>query len=118
MLRNHKILLIQIISVSCVFFAVAGVNAATLNWLASNGNPTGYKIYYGTDANSPSNSKDVGNVTRYNIDQLPLYENIRYYFCVSAYNAEGESATCPPVSYTPGDSSPPLPPVGLEAVTK
>ncbi len=113
--KNQKISLYYVITICCLIISVCRVNAATLNWTASTGNPTGYKVYYGTNANSPSNSKDVGNVTNYNIDQLPLSENVRYYFSVSAYNAEGESATCPPVAYTPGDSTPPVPPVGLKA---
>jgi hypothetical protein len=72
-------------------------------------------VYYGTNAGNPSNSKKVGNVTAYNLDQLPLSENVQYFICVSAYNASGESAPCAPVGYMPGDSTPPKPPFGLFA---
>lgn len=110
---NKKMVKILIITICCNFLSVLAINAATLNWVDSSGNPAGYKIYYGTNVSTPSHSKDVGNVTRYNLDQLPLSENVQYYFCVSAYNAAGESAPCPPVSYTPGDTTPPSPPIGL-----
>ena len=106
------------ITVCCIAFSVLGVNAATLNWKSSQGNPDGYKVYYGTDANNPSHSKDVGNVTQYNIDQLGLPENVQYYFYVTAYNTHGESAPCPPVAYTSGDTTPPVAPIGLNAVAK
>ncbi len=113
MTKWKKISKLQILSIFFVVLWASHINAATLRWSPSSGSPTGYKIYYGTNANNPSKSKDVGNKTSYNIDQLPLSENVRYFFCVSAYNAEGESAPCPPVGYTPGDSTPPSPPKGL-----
>jgi CxxC motif-containing protein len=113
MTKWKKISKLQILSIIFVVLWASHTNATTLRWSPSSGSPSGYKVYYGTNANNPSKSKDVGNKTSYNIDQLPLSENVRYYFRVSAYNAQGESAPCPPVGYTPGDSTPPSPPKGL-----
>jgi hypothetical protein len=110
--KSAKLLLI---SIFFIWITALGSHAATLRWEASSGNPDGYKVYYGTNASNPSNSKDVGNVNAYNLDQLPLSENVQYYFCVSAYNAAGESPPCPPVGYSLGDTTPPTPPVGLVA---
>jgi hypothetical protein len=96
--------------------AAAGAYAATLHWDPSDGTVDGYKVYYSASKSSPSNSKDVGKVISYNLDKLPLSENVQYYFSVSAYNAAGESAPCPPVAYKPGDSTPPMVPTGLTAL--
>ena len=100
-----------------IFFcaAVSFATAATLAWNASSGNVDGYKVHYGTTASNPSKSIDVGKATQYDIDKLPLNDNVEYFFCVSAYNAVGESDPCPPVAYTPADTTPPSPPVGLMA---
>ena len=87
--------------------------AASLVWDNSSGTVDGYKVYYGTSSSNPSNTIDVGNTTQYDIDSLPLTENTQYYFCVSAYNTAGESDPCAPVAYTPADTTPPAPPVGL-----
>ena len=95
--------------------AVSLATAATLAWDASSGTVDGYKVHYGTSASNPSKSIDVGNATQYDIDKLPLNENTQYFFCVSAYNIAGESDPCPPVAYTPADTTPPSPPIGLVA---
>ena len=97
------------------FLIISTTNAATLKWDASTGVVNGYKIYYGTSPDAPSQSIDAGNVQQYQIDNLPLSENIQYYFCVSAYNSSGESPPCAPIAYSPGDSTPPVPPTGLVA---
>ena len=89
--------------------------AASLVWDASSGTVDGYKVHYGTSPTNHPNTVDVGNNTQYSIDALPLSENTQYYFCVSAYNTAGESDRCAPVAYTPADSTPPSPPVGLVA---
>lgn len=87
--------------------------AATLVWDSSNGVVEGYRVHYGTQPSSPSVSVDVGNNTQYNLEPLPLQENRSYYFCVTAYNSAGESPPCPEVVFTPGDNTPPVPPVSL-----
>ncbi len=107
-----KIIILMLIT---VFTTITVGSAATLVWDASTGTVDGYNVYYGTSATNPSESVNVGDVTQYSIDSLPLSENVQYYFCVSAYNTAGESAPCAPVAYTPADTTPPQPPVGLEA---
>ena len=98
-----------------VFIMISVGSAATLVWDASSGTVDGYKVHYGTSSGNPTSTVDVGNTTQYSIDSLPLSENTQYYFCVSAYNTAGESAPCAPVAYTPADTTPPTPPVGLVA---
>lgn len=98
-----------------VISPIVTADAATLNWDPSSGEVDGYKVYYGTNASSPSKSVDVGNVTKYTLDNLPLAEKTQYYFCVTAYNAAGESPPCDPVAYTQQDNTPPAPPKGLTA---
>ena len=63
----------------------------TLTWNASTGEVTGYRLYYGTSAESYTQNTDVGNVTSYSTDFLPLTEGTSYYFVVTAYNSAGES---------------------------
>lgn len=96
-------------------FTPAAGSAATLVWDASSGTVDGYKVHYGTISGNPSNTLDVGNTTLYDLNNLPLAEGVTYYICVSAYNAAGESQPCAPVAFTPGDNTPPLPPMGLMA---
>ena len=97
------------------FVMISSSSAATLLWNESSGTVDGYKVHYGTSSSNPTNTIDVGDTTQYNIDALPLSENTQYYFCVSAYNTAGESDPCAPVAYTPADTTPPSPPVGLTA---
>jgi hypothetical protein len=104
-----------ILTLIMAFAAVSIVPAATLVWDPSSGTVDGYNVYYGTSATSPGKSVNVGNTTQYPINSLPLSENVQYYLCVSAYNTAGESAPCAPVAYTPADTTPPTPPVGLVA---
>lgn len=111
-----KVYIKPLILVFVIFFgAISFCPAATLVWDASSGTVEGYTVHYGTSLGNPTNSLDVGNTTQYNIDSLPLSENTQYYFCVSAYNSAGESDPCAPVAYTPADTTPPQPPVGLTA---
>ena len=86
--------------------------AETLVWSPSSGNVDGYNVYYGTSPGDQSSSVDAGNATQYDLNNLPLSEGVTYYICVSAYNTAGESPPCPPVVFTPGDSTPPAPPLG------
>ena len=104
-----------IVTLILVFSAISVVSAATLVWDASSGTVDGYKVHYGTSPTNHPNTVDVGNKTQYSVDSLPLSENTQYYFCVSAYNSAGEGDRCTPVAYTPADSTPPAPPVGLVA---
>jgi hypothetical protein len=105
---------IGIIAFLILFNIISTGSTATLVWDASSGSVEGYKVHYGRSSSNFS-TVDVGNMTQYNIDSLPLSENIQYYFSVSAYNTAGESDLCTPVAYTPADSTPPQPPTGLSA---
>lgn len=89
--------------------------AETLVWDASSGQVDGYSVHWGTSQSSQPNSRDVGDMTRYDLDKLPLAEGITYYLSVSAYNAAGESPPCEPIAFIPGDNTPPAPPRGLWA---
>lgn len=113
----NRICLIRmaIFLIIALFFTSFAAGAATLRWGASSGEVDGYKVYIGTSPSSTSDSVDVGNVTSYSIDKLPLNDEVQYYFCVTAYNEVGESPPCDPVAYTTQDSTPPAPPTGLMA---
>lgn len=85
---------------------------ATLVWDSVQG-AQGYRVYWGTSAGSYPNHIDVGNVTQYSLDKLPLADNTTYYVTVTAYNSAGESGYAAPLRYSPGDNTPPLPPQGV-----
>ena len=99
--------------VMALFAAPAISKAETLVWDASSGIVEGYNVYYGTSPSDQSNYRDVGNTTQLDLNNLPLSDGVTYYLCVSAYNSAGESPPCAPVVFTPGDNTPPLPPIGL-----
>jgi len=82
---------------------------ATLVWDPVSG-AQGYRVYWGTSPGSYPNSRDAGSSTRYDLDSLPLADDTTYYFTVTAYNSAGESGYATPLSYSPGDNTPPLPP--------
>jgi len=103
------------ITVIAILIAPSLGLTATLVWDPSSGVVDGYKVYWGTSRNIPTESIDVGPRAAYNIDRLPLSEGVTYYISVSAYNSAGESARCAAVVYTLGDNTPPTPPVGLTA---
>ena len=114
--KARRIYALWIIGTAFAFLYNPAVsNAKTLIWSASSGQVDGYKVYWSTRRDSLTNSRDVGNSTRYDIDRLPLSEGVTYYLRVSAYNAAGESPPCAPVVFTPGDNTPPAPPGGLVA---
>jgi len=96
-----------------IFLIPATGMAQTLVWSPSSGQVDGYKVFYNTTPSNQSNFLDVGNTTQCDLNILPLSEGVTYYISISAYNAVGESPPCTPVVFTPGDSTPPLPPMGL-----
>jgi hypothetical protein len=96
-----------------IFLFPFGASAESLVWNASTGAVDGYIVYWGNNPNAPDNSHDVGNTLRFQLDSLGMAEGVTYYLQVTAYNAAGESQPCSPVVYTPGDNTPPLPPIGL-----
>jgi Fibronectin type III domain len=84
-----------------------------LAWDGSSGEVTGYKIYYGTAQGTYNQNKDVGSVTQYPLDTLPLTERQTYFFVARAYNAAGESGNSNMVSWTVPDYTAPMPPQGI-----
>ncbi len=68
----------------------------TLKWTATGGNPTGYKLYVGTN-NPPTNmvnGVDLGNVLQYAISNELDYST-NYFWKVVPYNNFGDATTCP-----------------------
>jgi len=68
----------------------------TLKWTATGGNPTGYKLYIGTN-NPPTNMVngiDLGNVLQYSIATELTYAT-NYYWKVVPYNTYGDAVSCP-----------------------
>lgn len=86
--------------------------SATLVWDPVQG-AQGYRVYWGTSKGSYPNHITVGDVTSYSLDKLPLADNTTYYITVTAYNSAGESGFAAPLTYSPGDNTPPLPPQGV-----
>ncbi|MBW2095974.1 MAG: fibronectin type III domain-containing protein [Deltaproteobacteria bacterium] len=76
-------------------------------------NAQGYRVYWGTSLGNYPNSRDAGSSTQYDLDSLPLADDTTYYLTVTAYNSAGESGYATPLSYSPGDNTPPLPPQNL-----
>lgn len=112
---KHRVIRALLIPVAAAVLSgyPALILAETIVWNTSSGAVDGYIVYWGTSPNDRSNSRNVGDSTQYDLNGLPLSEGVAYYLSVSAYNAAGESPPCTPVVFTPGDNTPPLPPVGL-----
>jgi hypothetical protein len=66
----------------------------------------GYIVYYGSDPANFDYIKPVGNVLTTEVAQLPAGE---WFFTVTAYSAEAESAQSNVVSATMDAYAPPLP---------
>ena len=68
----------------------------TLKWTVTGGNPTGYKLYVGTN-NPPTNMVngiDLGNILQYTISSELNYST-NYYWKVVPYNTYGDATSCP-----------------------
>ena len=72
-----------------------------LNWTSGGGNPHGYKLSVGTDAQASNiiDNVDVGDVLTYNFPIAPVYGQ-EYFWKVIAYNDHGESSGCGVKSFT------------------
>jgi len=104
---------------SIIIMPVFNVNdqafSRMLTWTIDSGGVTGYKIYYGESCNNFQSFIDVGNVTQYSINTLPLNENKSYCLAVKAYNKSIESPYSNKVSWTSSDNTPPAPPIEVRA---
>jgi hypothetical protein len=68
----------------------------SLKWTATGGNPTGYKLYLGTN-NPPTNMAngiDLGNVLEYAISTELTYST-NYFWKIVPYNTHGDATSCP-----------------------
>lgn len=72
-----------------------------LTWTSTGGNPTGYKLSVGTNAEADNilDGVDVGYVLEYDFPIVPVY-GTQYFWKVIAYNTYGESAGCGTSSFT------------------
>jgi hypothetical protein len=79
-----------------------GPYIATLNWdVSPDPRVVGYRIYYGTNSGSYSNSTTVGNVTSNSI--FGLAAGVTYFVAVTDFGTNGiESAFSREVSFVPG----------------
>jgi len=68
----------------------------TLNWASGGGNPTGYRLYFGTTT-PPLLYDDLGNVTTFS--PVLDYETT-YYWQIVPYNGEGDAQNCPIWSFS------------------
>ncbi len=105
-----------LIGLGCLFLLMAlfvgPAFGATLVWDPVQG-AQGYRVYWGTSQGNYPHSVDAGGATQYPLDNLPLADNTMYYLTVTAYNSAGESGYAAPLTYSPGDNTPPLPPEDL-----
>ncbi len=81
-----------------ILFTVIPAFAASLVWDASTG-ADGYIVYYSDGSNNWS--KNVENVTTYDLAPLNMIPGTTYTIYVTAYNVAGESAPSNSVTYTP-----------------
>lgn len=85
--------------------ASGSTNAIGLGWTASGTTGViGYRIFYGVDSESLTNSIDVGNVNSANISGL--IPGVTYYLAVVALTASGQSVPADPVVSAQTDTNP------------
>lgn len=117
---EHKMKKKIVMSVLGLYLAVLLVSSAyaagvTLAWNAPTGGGTvkGYNLYYGTsNGNFPNKVSGINN-TQHIISGLA--EDKVYYFVVKAYNDQGESGPSNMITWKYSDTTPPLPPFGVQA---
>lgn len=79
--------------------AAASAHSVTLEWDRNpESNITGYRLYQGTSSRNYSSGVNVGNQTRYTVNDL--VEGRTYYFAVTASNPHGESGYSNELKYT------------------
>ncbi len=81
--------------------AINVVTKPTLKWTPSGGNPTGYKLFLGTN-NPPTNlvnGTDLQDTLQYKIS-TQLNFNTIYYWKIVPYNANGDATSVPVWNFT------------------
>lgn len=76
----------------------------TMSWTPTTGDPTGYKLYFGTN-NPPTNivnATDLGNVLTFSATGL-VYATT-YFWKIVPYNAYGDAPNCPVWSFSTMDN--------------
>ncbi len=96
-----------------LFFSGVAFAEPLLQWDASSGDVTGYRVYYGTVSGGPYTASYAVETTSCSLYSLPLQQNVTYYFVVRAYNDGGESGNSDEVSWVMPDATPPASPQGL-----
>lgn len=93
-----------LVFVAVLFCAPPESRAVTLTWAANDPieNVTGYRIYYGSASRLYTASKDVGNVTSYELENIipALEAGNTYYLAATAYSDSAESDFSAEVVYT------------------
>lgn len=89
----------------------------SLQWNQAEG-VTGFRVYYAPMENDICDIQnlsvvDVGAVTQYSIDLLPLTEGVTYCFAIKAYNNFGESDFSRWTAWAAEDNTPPSPPENI-----
>ncbi|MBN1848013.1 MAG: fibronectin type III domain-containing protein [Deltaproteobacteria bacterium] len=105
---------IMILILSIAFAGWSDAAGVTLAWdpPSSGGVVEGYNLSYGTSSNHQANKVERIMGTQYIVSGLD--EDKVYYFEVKAYNDVGESGPSNKVTWKYSDTTPPLPPDGLE----
>ncbi len=71
-----------------------------MQWSSGGGDPTGYKLYFGTNGSfNMVNNQDLGLIGDLAFDQALNY-NTTYNWKLVPYNANGEAANCPVWTFT------------------
>lgn len=86
----------------------------TLSWVATSGNPTGYKLYFGPTG-SMAYIGDLGLVTSWT-PPAALANDTNYSWKVVPYNAYGDATGCPTWTFT--TVPPGLVPIGTGTLTQ
>ena len=81
--------------------SINNIQLPPLKWTNTGGNPTGYKLFLGTN-NPPTNiinNQDLGNVSIYQIISALSYST-DYYWKIVPYNTYGSAVNCPVWKFT------------------
>jgi hypothetical protein len=88
--KSKRIVFIALL-LSLILASKVNSGDVILSWDAnSEQDLKGYKVYYGNSSGYYNKSINVGNVSAYRISEL--YEEVRYYFVVTAYDTAGNES--------------------------